>query len=186
MLADQSTITLVAQLTSDVETIQAIDVYAPDAILWDCGLDTEDGRDKIAALETRTPILVLAQYERDARAVWGGNVRGVLNRRASASQIASALESIANGLFVLDPAFASLLSPARTEGGDELTEALTPREMQVLQLLARGLANKTIAQELDISEHTVKFHVNSILAKLRAQSRTDAVVRAMRLGLVTL
>ena len=186
MLADQPAITLAAQLASDADIPQMLDVYAPDAILWDCGSDVKDVRDKITALETRTPILALAQDERDARGVWGGNVRGVLNRRASASQIASALESLSNGLLVLDPAFTSLLSPARTESGDELTEALTPREMQVLQLLARGLANKTIAQELGISEHTVKFHVNSILAKLGAASRTDAVVRATRLGLITL
>ena len=61
-------------------------------------------------------------------------------------------------------------------------EALTPRETEVLHLLAEGLANKAIARRLDISEHTVKFHVNAILGKLDAQSRTGAVVRAMRLG----
>lgn len=188
MMADQPTITLTAQLASDPELSQAIDVYSPDAILWDCGSDAENTRDprQRSALEMRTPILALAQDEQAARAVWRANVRGVLNRRASAIQIASALESVSNGLLVLDPAFRLLLSPTSTESGDETTESLTPREMQVMQLLARGLANKTIAQELEISEHTVKFHVNSILAKLGAESRTDAVVRAMRLGLVTL
>jgi DNA-binding NarL/FixJ family response regulator len=65
-------------------------------------------------------------------------------------------------------------------------EALTPREQEVLQLLAEGLPNKTIADSLHISEHTVKFHVNAILSKLGAQSRTEAVVRATRLGLLLL
>ncbi|MBI1880571.1 MAG: response regulator transcription factor, partial [Chloroflexi bacterium] len=63
---------------------------------------------------------------------------------------------------------------------------LTPRELEVLQLLAEGLPNKAIARRLDISDHTVKFHVNAILSKLSAQSRTDAVVRATRLGLILL
>jgi DNA-binding NarL/FixJ family response regulator len=65
-------------------------------------------------------------------------------------------------------------------------EALTPREQEVIQLLAEGLPNKTIADRLHISEHTVKFHVNAILSKLGAQSRTEAVVRATRLGLLLL
>ena len=65
-------------------------------------------------------------------------------------------------------------------------EALTPREQEVLQLLAEGLPNKTIADRLYISEHTVKFHVNAILSKLGAQSRTEAVVRATRLGILLL
>jgi DNA-binding NarL/FixJ family response regulator len=66
------------------------------------------------------------------------------------------------------------------------SDPLTPREQEVLQLLAEGLPNKVIAQRLTISEHTVKFHINAILGKLGAQSRTDAVVRATRSGLLLL
>jgi DNA-binding NarL/FixJ family response regulator len=83
---------------------------------------------------------------------------------------------------VFDPAFALRVAPARAS----LVEDLTPRETQVLQLIAEGKSNKTIARELDISEHTVKFHVNAILGKLNAASRTEAVVLATRLGLVML
>ena len=67
-----------------------------------------------------------------------------------------------------------------------LVEPLTPREMEVLQLLAQGLANKAIAERLGISDHTAKFHVNAILGKLDAESRTEAIVQAVRLGLVIL
>jgi two-component system nitrate/nitrite response regulator NarL len=67
-----------------------------------------------------------------------------------------------------------------------LIEPLTPRELEVLRLVAEGLPNKTIAARLDISEHTVKFHVNTILGKLGVASRTEAVVRATRLGLILL
>jgi DNA-binding NarL/FixJ family response regulator len=66
------------------------------------------------------------------------------------------------------------------------SESLTSREQEVLQLVAEGLTNKAIAQELSISEHTVKFHINTIMGKLNAQSRTAAVVRATRLGLILL
>ena len=63
---------------------------------------------------------------------------------------------------------------------------LTPRELEVLRLVAEGLSNKSVANHLSISEHTVKFHVNSIMGKLSAQSRTEAVARATRLGLLLL
>jgi len=76
--------------------------------------------------------------------------------------------------------------PSRIDNIQKVLEELTAREMEVLQLLAEGLPNKSIAQRLDISEHTVKFHVNAILRKLEAQSRTEAVVQATRLGLILL
>jgi DNA-binding NarL/FixJ family response regulator len=67
-----------------------------------------------------------------------------------------------------------------------LYEALTPRELEVLDLVAEGLSNRAIAARLEISEHTVKFHVSSLFAKLGAENRTDAVRRGVRLGLITL
>ncbi len=186
LLANQSALTIAAQIASGAEIAQTVDVYAPDAILWDCGWDAASTREKISALDVRAPILALVQDDESAREVWGENVRGVLRRDASAEQVAAGLQAIANGLTALDPSFIPILSRARSTDSAEPIEQLTPREVQVLQLLARGLANKAIAQELHISEHTVKFHVNSILAKLGAASRTDAVVRATRLGLITL
>ncbi len=91
-------------------------------------------------------------------------------------------------LVVLDGSFAGdlLLSAQPEASGDRPVEDLTPRELEVLQLLAEGLANKAIAQRLGVSDHTIKFHVNAILGKLGAQSRTEAVVRATRLGLIVL
>ena len=90
-----------------------------------------------------------------------------------------------SGLHVFSPALAGAL---RENAADVVPAAvdLTPRESQVLGLLAEGLTNKAIAQRLSISDHTVKFHVNAILGKLNAQSRTDAVVRATRQGLISL
>jgi DNA-binding NarL/FixJ family response regulator len=79
---------------------------------------------------------------------------------------------------------ADVLRPSRDFPPSPLIEELTPRELEVLQLLVRGLSNKAIGFQLDISEHTVKFHVNAIMTKLSAQSRTEAAVRATQMGLV--
>ena len=91
------------------------------------------------------------------------------------------------GMVVLDPRFSSAVSHAAARRSPPATvETLTRRELEVLRLLAEGSPNKAIAYRLDISEHTVKFHVNSILTKLNAQSRTEAVTTATRLGLILL
>ena len=79
-----------------------------------------------------------------------------------------------------------ITSDAADVDEDEVDEPLTPREVQVLELLAEGLPNKAIAVKLQISDQTVKFHVSSISGKLGAQNRTDAVRRAVRRGLITL
>jgi DNA-binding NarL/FixJ family response regulator len=92
----------------------------------------------------------------------------------------------AQGLVVLDPSLSNPALLARDPSSPSLVEELTPRELQVLELLAEGLPNKVIARRLGISDHTVKFHVNAVLGKLGAQSRTEAVVRATRLGLILL
>lgn len=120
-------------------------------------------------------------------------VRAVLPNDISPDQLVAALQAAASGLLVLHPAqvpapiingFAS--ATARSRGLEELAEPLTPREGEVLQMLASGLGNKEIAAKLTISEHTVKFHVASILGKLGAGSRTEAVSLGIRRGLVLL
>ena len=87
---------------------------------------------------------------------------------------------------MFDPDLTGVLLPNAESSPTPPVENLTPRELEVLQLLAEGLPNKTIARRLEISEHTVKFHVNAIMSKLNAQSRTEAVVRATQLGLILL
>jgi DNA-binding NarL/FixJ family response regulator len=109
-----------------------------------------------------------------------------LRRDVDAATLALALPAVVQGLVVSDAALVSGLLAARQSPLMSAAEALTPREQEVLQLLAEGLPNKTIADRLHISEHTVKFHVNAILSKLGAQSRSEAVVRATRLGLLLL
>jgi DNA-binding NarL/FixJ family response regulator len=129
------------------------------------------------------PLLVLS-FERDAAMLnfmLSEKTGGILSADASSEQIIQAIKSIASGLIVFDGDFVS------GETSDHpLVESLTPRESEVLALLADGLGNKEIAQRLNISEHTIKFHIRSILAKLGASTRTEAVSLGLRSGLIEL
>src|SRR5215467_1459897 len=106
---------------------------------------------------------------------------GLLQSNASCGQIVHAVKSVAAGSTVFD----SALVPQSSSDQPSLEE-LTPREIEVLRLLADGLGNKDIAAKLGISEHTIKFHIRSILGKLGAASRTEAVARGLRSGLIEL
>ncbi|MBE7453258.1 MAG: response regulator transcription factor [Kofleriaceae bacterium] len=119
--------------------------------------------------------------------------RGVVLRDDVGPELVAALAAVKHGLTVIDTALSpGLLAAPRADarpvehrprsGGGELTE----RERQVVALLAEGLSNKLIADRLGISDHTAKFHVNGVMAKLGAGTRTEAVVEAVRRGLVTL
>ena len=137
------------------------------------------------AVASGVPFLVLVDHEDDAAPALAAGALAVVLRDASRERLVSALHAARDGLIVLDPGLAvSALRPRQASAG--LVEPLTPRETEVLQLLAQGLTNKTIAERLGISDHTAKFHVNAILGKLGAESRTEAIVQAARLGLVIL
>lgn len=111
-------------------------------------------------------------------------VRAVLSRDASPEQMIAAVQAVAAGLVVVQP---EDLDPwVGSPRAVELAEALTARETEVLGMVAEGLANKAIAHRLGISEHTVKFHLTSIMGKLSAASRTEAVTRGIRQGLILL
>jgi DNA-binding NarL/FixJ family response regulator len=115
-------------------------------------------------------------------------VRAVLPRDSSAQEIAAALEAVTQDLVAITPEVLETLLPTASEDREEeseyLQEPLTSRETEVLALLAEGAGNKEIATNLNISEHTAKFHVSSILSKLGAATRTEAVTRGYRLGLI--
>ena len=116
-------------------------------------------------------------------------VRAALPADVSPDQLMAALAASANGLTVLHPSQVAAAVPAASAHSpalEELTESLTRREVEVLQMLAAGLSNKEIAARLSISDHTVKFHVASILGKLGAASRTEAVSVGIRRGLILL
>jgi two-component system, NarL family, response regulator YdfI len=140
------------------------------------------------------PVVLLAEVldpQITARALRMG-VRAVLPAELARSQLLAALEAVSRGFVVAMPVEAETIVTASQIPGfqsndvEELHEPLTPREHEVLRMFALGLANKEIAARLNISEHTVKFHVAAILGKLGAASRTEAVALGIRHGLVLL
>jgi NarL family two-component system response regulator YdfI len=141
------------------------------------------------AAPAAAPAIVLltseGQPEWTAEALRTG-VRALLPRDAPAAAILAAVEAAANGLAVIDPQeLEGLLgAPGPVDAADAGGAPLTPREMEVLRMMADGAANKEIAWKLAISEHTVKFHVASVMGKLNASSRTEAVTRGLRRGLI--
>jgi NarL family two-component system response regulator YdfI len=142
-------------------------------------------------LASESAVVILADH---IESKWLGDalragVRAVLPGDVSAHQLVSAMRAAMAGLTVLQSAEVAAIFPAAEPSARslaDLAEPLTPRETEVLQMLASGLANKEIAGQLKISEHTVKFHVASILGKLGAGSRTEAVAIGIRRGLVLL
>jgi len=121
----------------------------------------------------------------DAAAAIRIGARAVLSTELSRGRILAALEAVSQGFVVTAPAANPVRGAAPPPVGSlELVEPLTSRELEVLRLLALGLANKQIAARLNISDHTVKFHVAAILGKLGAASRTEAVAIGMRSGLI--
>lgn len=188
LLATQPSVVVAGVADPADATRDTLDAFRPEAVLWDVGASPMSTERLAAALESGAPAVVaLVADATGAARAWAAGARGVLRRDAPAARVAAALHALASGVAVLDPAFADILvTPhAVQEGLAPPTEPLTPREMDVLRLLAEGLPNKAIADRLGVTEHAVKFHVNNILGKLSAQGRTEAVTRAMRLGLIT-
>jgi two-component system, NarL family, nitrate/nitrite response regulator NarL len=193
LLAGAPEVEIVGQ-TGDVGLEDALATYRPDVIVWDTGWQPAEALERLEKLaEQDMPVLVLLGDEGNASEAWTAGGRGLLSRTASPEQIAAGIAALYSGLVVVAPDFAPILrtsAPPRNAAPPDsvhtLSEPLTPRELEVLRLVADGLPNKTIAGRLGISEHTVKFHVNALLGKLGAASRTEAVVTATRLGLILL
>ena len=154
-------------------------------------VDEASGTTAVAALEARAPelgIVLLVGEQRPPVDASGSAPRGYLMHDATADELIAAVRAVAQGLSVFDPALLpSTRRAAHTmETEPDTGDLLTPRESEVLHLLAVGLPNKLIAVRLGVSEHTAKFHVSSVLSKLGAASRTEAVTTAARRGLLLL
>ena len=187
LLSDQPDCQVIGQVGAESAPRDILDTFPADVLLWDLGWDSTPALDHLSELPAEgPPVVVLLSDPIRAVEVWAAGVRGILSRDASGDTLHSALMAAAQGLVVVDPQIALALFPSGEHAPAQPPGELTPREVQVLQLLSEGLPNKSIASQLGISEHTVKFHVNAIMGKLGAQSRTDAVMRATRSGLIIL
>lgn len=185
-LTSEPAIEVIAQASGSDDVVGAAGALAADAVLWDLGMDATTGLGRLRSLQgLEPPLLVLLVDPSHADEVFALGARGLLFRDGDVPRLAASLSAIARGVIVLEDAIALALVRRRSPSYGP-SEALTRREVEVLECLALGASNKAIAEELGISEHTVKFHVNAILTKLGAESRTEAVVLAARLGLVAL
>ena len=188
LLADHPDCLLVGHIAASPNLPAETDIYRPDVLLWDLGWSpSATDVEQLAILtDFNIPTVALLPDNQYAADVRNAGIQGLLPRDANARKLLAALQAVLHGLTVIDPSLIEPVIPIPSTNIPPLTDPLTPRESEVLQLLAQGLPNKTIAHRLDISEHTVKFHVNAIMSKLTAQSRTEAVVKATQLGLILL
>jgi two-component system, NarL family, nitrate/nitrite response regulator NarL len=177
--------TAAGQASTHEDIPDALDDTEANLVLWDLG--PRPVAPPPGMLDFTVPVVALAPHGISAHDLLAAGAQGVLRRDVSTERLVHALGTVLHGLAVIDPVLlderTTAVAPARLTADMEV-EPLTARETEVLELVAAGLSNKQIADELRISAHTVKFHVNAILGKLDVHSRTEAVVKAMQLGVV--
>ena len=188
-------ITVVAEAADGDAALEAIRREKPDVAVLDIQMPRRTGIEVTRAVrDERLPVgvLVLTAYDDDpyVQAVLEAGANGYVLKNASSDEIVQAVHTVNEGQMALDPTVARKIVSRWMSAGQtppEPAEARpTPREMEVLKLLTRGLTNKAIAAQMKISERTVQGHIASLFEKLSVSSRTEAVVRAAQLGWVSL
>ena len=174
------------------DALTRVEDLEPEIVLLD--LDSPSDESLSAAIQSggalvNSSVMILTEDpESLAVDVLGSGLRAILPRYATPEEIIAAIQAAATGLVALHPeVFDSMLSRIRPGQQSELDpsgQILTPREIEVLRMIADGLGNKEIASKLSISDHTVKFHISSIFAKLSASNRAEAVTLGIRHGLI--
>ncbi|MFC1997224.1 LuxR C-terminal-related transcriptional regulator [Chloroflexota bacterium] len=174
---------------------EAADPAGLEGVWWDMDVVVIQGQESLDGIEprlnpeTQLGLLWISDDLQAVQAIRGLPLAawGLLSSEASSEELITAIHAIYQGLIVAPRARLDRLWVENPPNeADELIEQLTPRETEILEQLAQGLANKQIALELGISEHTVKFHVSSIYAKLGVTNRMEAVRMGLQLGLITL
>ncbi|MFL6010030.1 MAG: response regulator [Rubrobacteraceae bacterium] len=188
VLGTQPDFEVVGEAADGSEAVRLAETLRPDVILLDLEMPGVDG---VAALEelrdagSTSRAIVFTAYDTDQRILGAlrAGARGYLLKGASRTEIFDAIRTVHAGGSLLEPGVTTRLLDQLRENS-ELREPLTPRELEVLVLISEGLHNSEIAERLFVTERTVKFHVSSILAKLGADNRTEAVAVAARRGLI--
>ena len=188
VLSTQPDFDVIGEAADGAEVVRLAEALRPDVILLDLEMPDVDG---VAALEglrdavSAARAIVFTAYDTDERILRSlrAGARGYLLKGASRQEIFDAVRTVHAGGSLLEPGVTTRLLDHVREGGEQ-AEPLTPRELEVLALISEGLHNSEIAGRLFVTERTVKFHVSSILAKLGADNRTEAVALAARRGLI--
>lgn len=192
LLGTAAGIEVVGEASNGAEAVELARAEHPDLVLMDLRMPGVDGASATAAIVAEVPgtrVLVLTTYETDEHilsAIEAG-AGGYLLKAAPQEEILAGIRAVAGGETVLAPSIAAKLV-ARVRAGaaeaDDAGPSLSPRELEVLQLVAAGRSNPEIARELFIGEATVKTHLLHVFEKLEVNDRTRAVTRAMELGLL--
>ena len=177
----------VSSLLEQLGSIDVVDRDRAEVALWDAGVDAGKTLARLSELRALPmPVVAVVGDAAHVAPALAAGARGVVLRDQVGPGIHAALAAVRSGLTVMDTALATSLVPNQPAREPKGRGELTEREKQVVQLLSEGLSNKLIADRLGISDHTAKFHVNGVMMKLGASTRTEAVVEGMRRGLVKL
>ncbi len=187
VLETQDDFEVVGQASDGKELLETLPALNPEILFIDLAMPKMDGLEtikQIKKLKISVGIIVFTVFDTDERIVGAikSGAKGYLLKGASRDEIFNAVRVVHRGGSLLQPEVASRLFAHISND----TQRLTPRELDVLKLMSKGLKNSEIAETLFISERTVKFHVSSILGKLDAQNRTEAVQLGIKKGLVDL
>ena len=184
-------LTVVAEAIDGIQALQMVRDLRPDVAVLDIQMPGHSGIEVtrlVRAEQLPVGILILTAFDDNpyVRAVLQAGANGYVLKSADAAEIVEAVHSVYEGQSVLDPAIARKLLAhlSRPAASDAPPEALTERELEVLGLAAKGHTNKAIGVQLTISDRTVQGHLAKIYDKLHATSRTEAVMRAVSLGLI--
>jgi two-component system, NarL family, response regulator LiaR len=182
---------IAGEASSGEEVMEKLESWLPDLVLMDLlmpgGMDGIETTRRIRALAPHTQVVVLTAYTDDARvlAALRAGAIGYVCKDADPALLLEALRAAARGQSMLDPSVAGAVLQDLA-AGSRLPNDLTERELEVLHLLARGLTNREIAAQLVVGEETVKTHVGNLLAKLHLAHRTQAMLYALKKGLLSL
>ncbi len=184
-------ITVVAEAADGEEAVSAVMASKPDVLLLDVRLPKRSGTDvvrELSALGSLPATLLLTTFDDDEALVRGilAGAKGFLLKDVTLDQLSDAIRTLAAGGRMIHPAASAHVAKALAGGADTAEpwtpEELTPREMEVLRLMAAGLSNREIGRLLQMVEGTVKNHVSTILSKLGVRDRTRAVLKSFELG----
>src|ERR687891_1673219 len=194
MMGRQQDFAVVGEASNGLEAIEKVQDLRPDVVLMDLRMSQMDGVQamrRIRAEDASVKFIVLTAYDSDeyiSDAIEAG-AKGYLLKDASREELFQAVRAVHQGESLIEPGVASkvldrLAQLSRQAHLPQIAQVLSERETEVLQLMARGAPNKSIATSLSISESTVKTHVANIFQKLEVNQRTEAVTKAMSLGII--